>query len=298
MNIHTYSYRALNPFTGTIQVIESEYARALSSNGVLWSIQVLERKPSHSWRSHTNLFQEKEFFNWANWSPKKGILNIFANPIFDMGSMERAGKDFIEVIENEVKKVPYKLKDTFELWACDNAEKPIALLASAYTESGIENIDILEWKAYANIREKFLSEGHGQSRASLQQIKDSKIKYRYLETQVKKRSKRQVWIHRLDNKEGYSLKNRKEYHERDFPIFGVTDKWDNSLIEEAFSDYFMWCAPLLLLLDMPNKKRGIMEKFAAKQPLLLEQYYHLYPKINDVKLIDQIRVQARILRSK
>ncbi len=297
MSLTTYSFRKLNPFVGVLQVIENENARAVSGDGIIWKIHVLASQPNHTWRSHTEYNQKKEFYFWAKWSSKIGISQITANPIFDMGAMDKIGRNFIKEIGKEIKNIPFKANDKYELWACDQKERPLALLSSASNIDGTSNETPIHWKAELNEESNFSSKTLKSSDLLEKKSLLSMPHKRFLEDQVKIRYKKQIWFVRSEDGSGLFLKKNKEYKKQDFPIFGVTDKWDSPLVKDIFYEYFEWSAPILLLLQLPDKNRSKIEKWASKQPLLLDKFYQLYPKINDIKLIDQIRVQAQLLRS-
>ena len=57
--ISAYAIRQLNPFSGMLQVLETDLARAFSNNGVLWRIQVVGDRPEHTWHSADRQVQQQ-----------------------------------------------------------------------------------------------------------------------------------------------------------------------------------------------------------------------------------------------
>jgi hypothetical protein len=132
MKLRTYARRQLNPFEGVLQIAETDLARAFSVNGQIWQIQVLGARPTHTWRSSNANPPIGQFFNWAMWSQTKGLQQVNANPILNLGTMSEAGEELI----NQLPKVQllFTLQDPYECWACDHQIQPVALLASNTTK--------------------------------------------------------------------------------------------------------------------------------------------------------------------
>ena len=85
-----YAVRRVNPFEGVLQVVETHNARAYSPNGQIWQVQVLTRRPDHTWRSFSDITPIEQFFNFGLWDPAGGLQKIPANPLMDIGGMSDA----------------------------------------------------------------------------------------------------------------------------------------------------------------------------------------------------------------
>jgi len=140
VNTSTYARRQLNPFAGVLQVVESGVARAFSANGILWRIQTVANRPDHTWRSDAGPAPVQQFFNWGMWSARRGMQQVTANPILDIGFMSGAAEELVSVLRREIDRLPFALKDHHELWACDRHGNPLALLDSVITAAEMQQI--------------------------------------------------------------------------------------------------------------------------------------------------------------
>ena len=83
-----------------------------------------------------------------------------------------------------------------------------------------------------------------------------------------------------------------------FPELLLREKWENDEAQLLVNDYLDWLSPALLTLpDISNEWRDRLEKAAYRQPLKVDELYHLYPKIINTKLMNQALVEAAIRKS-
>jgi len=297
VKVSTYARRQLNPFCGVLQVIETDRARAFSANGVLWQIQTLAIRPDNTWRIAGDVPVVQQYFNWGLWSLHDGMRQVIANPILDIGAMESAAGDLIDALRPRLDQLPFSLSDRYELWACDDEGNPIALIESATSQQATQEVEHTAWKAFANNEHGFVSptlesagqcvgSGHNQHRHA-----------DYLESQARDRTASNRWFWRDSDDRGFPIDGAKALAPEAFPVLGISERWDDSLTQAAFADFLSWSAPLLLTLTIPDVRRERLEQHASQRPILVDDLHRLYPAIINPKLIEQIRIQARLLRS-
>ncbi len=297
VKVSTYARRQLNPFRGVLQIIETDRARAFSANGILWQIQTLAIRPDNTWRTAGEAPAVEQYFNWGLWSSKEGTRQVIANPILDIGAMESAAADLIEALTPRLDQMPFSLGDRYELWACDGQANPVALLKSATSEQSTRVIKHITWKACAHDENGFVSPSLDST--DWQNAPDCSPRRHadYLESQARDRTETNRWFRRYADGRGVPIDGGSVLTAQTFPVFGISERWNDSLTQQAFEDFVSWNAPLLLTLSMPDEKRAPLEQQATQRPVLVDDLHRLYPVVTNPKLIEQIRIQAHLLRS-
>jgi len=264
---------------------------------VLWRIQTLANRPDNTWRSAGDVPVVQQYFNWGLWSLDEGMREVIANPILDIGAMERAARDLIDALKPRLEQLPFSLNDRYELWACDHAGNPIVLVESATSQQDTQGVGDKTWKAVAK-------NDHGFVSASLETAGecggyDHKQRRHadYLESQAHARTDANRWFWRDPDDRGVAIDGETMLAPEAFPALGISERWDDSLTQEAFTDFLKWNAPLLLTLTMRDEKREYLERQASQRPVLVDDLHRLYPAIINPKLIERLRIQARLLRS-
>lgn len=294
MNTSCYARRQLNPFGGVLQVIEQEQARALSSNGRLWHVQVLAERPEHTWRS-ANSAPLSQYFNWARWNEAQGLHKINANPILDIGAMSQAASQLSEELRHRLPGLPFPLQDRYEYWACDAHGEPVALLSSCCQREQAEVIATPQWRACASDQAGFVSLHLVDAGIPADAPDHPRAHADYLEKQVMQRIAAGDWFLRSDKGNGVRLEDGGKLEASRFPPLGIREDWPSADIAAAFSDYITWMAPLLLTLPgLGKQRRTELEILAMKQAPLVAGLYRLYPNIIQRELIQQARVETRL----
>ena len=128
--IQAYAIRRVNPFVGVLQVIETEGGRAVSSNGVVWEIE-LRTEQSGMWGSLNKHAKEAVSYRFGLWSAEEGLVNRPLAPHLEKDPLTKQCDTLIACIEERLQYIPFKLIDNRELWLFDKEERqPLALLAS------------------------------------------------------------------------------------------------------------------------------------------------------------------------
>lgn len=304
MPLPEYQYfarRLLNPFQGTAQIVETSMARAITTDGQNWRLQICSNIYKLPWSSLAMPAESQHYFAYGQWSRNEGLARLPIHPGLYQEHVEQAVADLLTLLAQLQAAIPFPLQDTFELWLFDNnREYPIALLASCQTREEIDTGKRLEWYPAARADSTFTSAAFSveQQRAahgiSAQDL---------LRNLVRKRCNRHCnayWIRRLTDAGGVIVHDHRGHAERRdeivcaerFPEYLLTDDWHDPQASQLVTDYFAWQAPLLLMLPLPDSKRRKLEQHAVQQPLRVHRYHRLYPKICDTRLLNKTLVEA------
>lgn len=291
-----YALRQLNPYAGVLQVVETDRGRAFSSNGRVWRLQILAERPDHTWRSGGPRVQ-RQFFNWALWSQQEGLHKVSANPLLDIGAMQRAGEALVEALRERLAELPFALADRFEYWACDYHGRPVALIASTRHAELANGTPDTAWHASRLADHSF--ESPALSAAGIPNHNDygPRAHASRLESEVRHRAQSRFWFERLPDGSGRRLDRDQRLAAAEFPRFGIATEWEQPLSRHLVRDYLDWLSPQLLLLPMPEAQRRHLEQQARAHAERVAELFRLYPVILQPELIEQARVEARLRRA-
>jgi hypothetical protein len=146
-DVRCHAVRRLNPLEGVLQIVETNNARAYSPDGMIWQIQVLTRRPDHTWRSFSHVLPIEQFFNFGLWDAEGGLQKIPANPVMDIGGMTRAAEALSSQLRRLTGQLPFRLSDRYECWSTDYQGNPIALLATTEAPERMLDIRAARWQA-------------------------------------------------------------------------------------------------------------------------------------------------------
>ena len=269
--IKAYSQRITPPYSGQVQIAESNRARALTMDGETWEIQFLYAANGQSFQRRYRRvahIDHKELLEIPNRSPEQ--LADLDERIIELA-------DFLATA-----RLPFPAADRFEYWLLDHSDgSPLALIFSC---TAAEQVDTYphrpEWTATpASIMKVARLPEEEQSHYV------PPVNYR-LEQLVKERAgkhPRAMWIKRRD-----SLTET-------FPACLVREDWDKEEDQRLCQRYIERQAPRLLMLHgLEHEDRLRLEGYARQNALEVEQFFQLYPAVADEKVISAIRVEARL----
>jgi hypothetical protein len=300
-----YAVRRLNPFLGLIEVVDTGEARALSSNGMVWQIQVLTERPEHTWGSLNQHRATRQYFRFGAWSRPEGLMRVPVNPLLDVGAMLAATEQLLPRLEASLEHLPFPLADRFELWLLDRQQRPLALLGSTTEGRFIDEVRSDVWHATRSAGPAFESPtllGQGLATAD----SDSRRRHaEILERKVREQAASPPiaqWFHRRQDGSGLGLATRSPAELADrilpteaFPALLLRAEWGDVAATAIVRDYLDWCAPRLLTLpSLTERERDHLEHAAGKQAELVDQQHRLYPRVINRGLIDAARVEARL----
>lgn len=292
-----FAIRRLNPFDGLLQVVTTADARALSSNGRNWEIQVLSDSPKGLWANIP--FAGQRFYTFGLWSAADGLHRVPLNPLFNIRGMLESAQGLIGHLGPRTEELPFPLTDRYELWLLDETSgRPIALLESARSAAELDHKTGQPWTAAAPGDLGFVSQQLLQQGLPVNDGHNPRLHATRLERLVRGRGARhQTWyLRNTDDSGGRALaQEQPDQAPGGFPELPISLDWENAEERRLIMDYVAWKAPQLLLLpDLSAATRAMLEGLAVKNAVQIDRLWRLLPEIHDKPLLNKARVEARI----
>ncbi len=285
MSHRRYALRRLNPFRGITRVVEvtdGGVARAASTDGVNWELQVLTERPV-GWGSLNLGRTETLYFRYGVWSEEEGLARYPVHPALERQRLHRAAERLVEVLSAAPAAGCDETSDRYECWLLDAADqRPLALLAAAATAETIPAHVASRWHAAPGDAESLA--GLGRERAET------------LERMVARLAGPAAWFERKSGGAGQKVGagDTVMLPADVFPELMVTEAWPDPDAAAAVAAYIDWLAPRLLMLPLAAATRARLERAAAAQPDAVAHFFRLYPAVSDPYLMNSLRVQARL----
>jgi hypothetical protein len=298
---NAFSLRRLNPFNGTLQVFPMANARALSSNGLRWEIQILSDRPQGLWANIP--FAGQQFYRFGIWTQSEGLRQVPLNPLFNTRSMLAAAEAIINRLLPALDELPFPLSDPYELWLLDaETGLPVALLDSARNREELATKDLRRWIAAEPGDFRFVSNHLSALGQPINDGHNPRVHASVLEALVRTRggqNQRNGWFLRQPDGTGTPLETQNpELAPSCFPELPLTLDWEHREDQALILDYLEWKAPQLLLLPgISPATREKLERLAVKDAEQIERFWRLYPEIHNKRLLNTARVEARIRNS-
>lgn len=261
--IKAFSQKLLPPFSGQVQIAESETYRALTLDGQVWDIQYVKR--SHI---RVGTLTAKDI-KTRSMNSEKLVEDVADPKLMDL-------LDYLGDIE-----LPFDGRDHFEYWMLEQkTNKPIALLFScAQTEQMAKFPTRAEWTA--------LPDAVMSVPKTEQELESSQppVNYR-LERLIAERAG-------TNNKAAWF--DRRETANVEFPPYLVTDEWPQQNDQVLAQRYIDRQAPRLLMLQsLTRTQREHLESCCEPYATEVARFCGLYPELINEELIRALRVEAKL----
>lgn len=281
-DVRYYSMRRLSPYQGTVQVVETQGFRAMTSDGVTWRAQFLN--------------QRSRLSSYAVWR---------ADGSGSLVETARTGV-FIEAMKNHPT-FPFPPADNMELWLLDSKQlKPLAILASTLDRITPPRTMETVWQASLEGDDGFMapSLSAGGVHAT------SPIPHREVLSRCVQKAAgpldRTQWFRRESDGSGTGLHGSRldskqigrKLEREVFPELLLREEWEDDREKKLVHDYHDWQAPNLL--THPNLQRATrdrLERAACRQAEKLYKARHFLPEIVNTDLLNVAFVEAVIRRS-
>ncbi len=284
-SVRCYALRRINPFLGVNQVIETDLARAISVNGVVWDIEVGVEVNDAGWGSLNADSSRLAYYRFGLWSKEEGLVSRPLSPQFQNDALQESADQMIALIEKHLDQLPFRLLDNHELWLLDEqGETVLALLASARAGQAKPRPEPRKWQACAagrGVRSQFRFPEADLLEADISQRAGFNLQRR--------------WFERHADGSGTCLRTDERFAASRFPVFMVTEDWAEQEQRQRIHDFINWTAPALLTLQhLQNTQRQLLEQHLHVQACSIEHHWHLYPEVMDSACINTARVQCRL----
>ena len=281
--IRCYAVRRLNPFLGLLEVIETPYGRATSSNGLVWDIQLLSDSPA-DWGSLNCGERTQAWYRYGLWSEREGLVQRPLAAQSHDRQLRLNSERLTEQVRLNLDRLPFPLADGRELWLLDAQQrKPLALLPGAppprpeprHWSACLGRLGVAAQHRFPQLRE--------------------------LESQVKARAGfniKRVWVRWNADRTAIVESDAGLRLDGDLPVFGIREDWPDPEDRSRVQRYIDWTAPALLTLPyLSDAQRARLESRISGQAVSIEYHWRLYPKVLDSNKLTAARVQASLQAS-
>lgn len=280
-DVRYYSLRRLSPYQGTVQVVELPGFRAMSADGITWTVQMPNegsRFATHAlWRADGSGTLVEDERTHAS------IEALRAHPPF-----------------------PFPLADRLELWLLDDKESlPLAIIASTLPRKTPPRVTHTGWQASLKGDQNFVAASY----AALGVPDDSAPHVDLLEQRIQDAAgpaPRAQWFLREADGGGQGLNGLdpdgafegRRFAPEQFPELLLREHWDNRADGYLARDYHDWQAPKLLTHgNLTRATRDRLERAACHQAEALYRMRHLLPEVVNPELLKVAMVEAVIRRA-
>jgi len=282
-----YAIRRVNPFLGVMQVVETAGGRALSTNGVSWSVELqVERRAG--WGSLNRNNYESAYCMYGMWSAAEGLVCLPLSPLLDTAELRQQADWLIERVAECSGQLPFPLQDDRELWLFDDREqRPLALLATAVAATANADSRPRRWSACPG------NGGlPGQQAFPAAECLQQRVRQRAGANPVSH------WIER-DSEGGGRIDDGEAVLDAAlFPVLLLREDWASRADRELVADYLHWIAPALLTLQhLQDADRRRLEPMLSAQSASIEHHWRLFPKVIDPGVVNAARTINRLQRS-
>lgn len=258
-----YAQKLGPPFSGQVQIVESDKYRAMTLDGQMWEIQYVNR-------IHVRA---------ATVSADEIKSGKYKTELIAEGSADPKLVELMEYL-NDVK-LPFTSSDHFEYWMLDREEQaPLAMMFSCSSADQMKKFPVhSEWTALPDSVMP-VSKTQKEIDASM-----PPVNYR-VESAVSERAGTRKVARWYD---------RREHDDSLFPPCLLREDWPDDEQQSLAERYLERQAPRLLMLQgISDPKREQLENSCKHHASEVARFYSLYPKIINKEQISALRVEARI----
>lgn len=301
--IQYYAKRLLNPFTGIAQIVETQDARAISTDGINWRLHIKSAIYKMPWRSLVVPHSYDQYLVYGVWSREEGTARVPIHPTLYEEHVENNATRLISALSEYSQDVPFACRDNLELWLLESRQKkPFALIDSKTEHSDFSISSTLSWSATETDADFTTGAFPSRQKHTPGQLSARDM----LAELVRKHTGSKpmaIWVERYPDRSGRivhtnsaepALENMLLEPEQ-FPEFFLHADWRDDDSQHLFDDYIIWLSPALLMLpSLEPHQRQELEKMAASRPREVLKHYRLYPDIFDRELINRVLVEAKL----
>ncbi len=262
--ITAFSERLMPPFSGQVQIAQSDTYRALTLDGKVWEIQYVKR-------SHVRVatLSADELKSRAT---RQELLD--GDDIADEELTELL--DYLSRVE-----LPFAANDNYEYWLLEaKSEKPLALIFTCTEAAQMDKFpNRAEWTALP---------------AAVMPIEKTQEEIDRDAPPINYQLERLV-AERAGNNAKARWFNRTHDLSLDFPPLMVREDWADAGHQAICRRYIERQSPRLLMLQgLDTETRQRLESYCRQQAVEVARFCEIYPEICNEVLIKSLRVEARL----
>ena len=272
----TYSMRLSPPFSGQVQIAETDSARALTLDGEVWELQFIHKYVEQGGSGEQ--IPRRRHVRVATLS-YGDLENLVAKPNDQGRAVDTRIVELAEALIDV--ELPFPASDTFEYWLLDAEDgSPLAFLWSCSDESQTVNYERRpNWTALPAIQMP-IEKTDEEIQCGIPPVNAR------LESLISARAGPNPKAGWFDRSHGA----------RDsFPPLLLKEDWHEASEYNLCQRYLQRQAPRLLMLhNLQHADRLRMEQAAQSNVLELARFYPVYPGVADAALMNTMRVEARL----
>ena len=262
LKIRAFSERLMPPYSGQVQIAESETYRALTIDAQIWEIQYVNR-------THVRV---------ATLSASDIKARAISPELLEGSTVDDELLGLLDYLADVA--LPFKATDLYEYWLLDKQdESPLALIFSCSEAAQMAKFPPRdEWTPLP---------------AAVMPIKKTDDEEENQSPPVNYRLERLV-AERAGTRPKASWFNRQEQDACYFPPLMVREDWADASDDALCRRYIERQAPRLLMLHgLSFDDRQRLEACCRPQAVEVARFHGLYPEILDEELMQALRVEAR-----
>jgi len=304
-----YSIRQLNPFRGIVQIVRSSTARALSSDGIVWRLQIRSDLEHIPWGLVDNPNVLKAYHLYGIWTERDGLTRLPIHPVIDVDRANLEASTLIASLQN-LPEMPFPLKDNIEFWLRDkNSGLPLSLIASICEQDPLPDSLDPHWLPSMPGENNLTIKRVDSNTLNNSSILTGKSAHEYLASIVMRQCNKPpqgYWIKRQADGSGLVYSNITNYPlpsptvlaARYFPRHMLSIDQFIEQERPVLQQYIKWLAPYLLTLQtLDDETREQLEVDAFKRPMVLHIVHRTLPKVINRKLLNAALVEAELRKA-
>ncbi|MDJ0832706.1 MAG: hypothetical protein QNJ69_04230 [Gammaproteobacteria bacterium] len=277
--IRTYSQRMMPPYSGQVQIAESDRARALTVDGESWEFQF--RKTTSSTLTQTGQKVHTSYTR-AAYIKHSELSDFTRDSSVEGREVDERIAELAEFLVDA--SLPFPAVDIYEYWLLDGTDgSPLALIFSCTHSDQMDMYpDKPEWTALP---------------AAVLPIEPTQDETDRSDSPVNYRLERLV-AERAGQKPQAKWFTRSSHEDTAFPPLMLKEDWQEPAHQDLCQRYINRLSTRLLMLHgLGHEDRLRMEQAAKAYVFEVERFYPLYPEVADKTMMSAIRVEAQLRRS-
>ena len=279
--IKAYSQRLMPPFSGLVQIAESERGRALTMDGKTWELQLKHIMLASEGSADKQFRRRHSHVLTVN---QAGLQDIVKRADSANFKLDRSLVEIARFLLDA--KFPFPSTDIYEYWLLDKTDdSPLALIFSCSEEAQMETFPLKnEWTALPSAAMPV--ELNDDEKARQERPVNIRVEQMVAERAGALKAKARWFKRSADESEN-------------FPPFLLREDWQTPEQADLCQRYLQRQASRLLMLHGLSKEdRARMEVAARSQVFEVERFKSFYPEVVDEKLMKTILVEARLRQDK
>lgn len=295
----TFSARRLSPFHGLLEIVEDDWTRAVSVDGVHWQIQIRHAMTPPKAGGQDGPRRAPRFARYGQWTRHSGLRRQTLPPELRAESFRIYAERLTAYLRNAAFTLPFPVGDPLELWLLDRDNLPLALVASAQTRDRLPQIRVPQWVAA-------LPYAHLQPDTAPEESLNAELDRAVSRLISRATENRAQWFERGADGRGSGITGvgptpampERSLPSSAFSMLPIREWWDNPAARHLVARYHAWQSPgLLMLRGLDDARRYRLECEALHRPFALYRAHRLYPRILQPARINKALVEVELRMS-